>query len=83
MEKTFYLLTTLIEKEESISDYHSLYEKIETAMNMFEIELTECAENFEEQKGDFLINLPMCREWRNEDGYGYTVTVEEIKPFND
>lgn len=81
MEKTFYLLTTLIEKEESISNYHSLYEKKETAMNMFEIELVECAENFEEQKGDFLINLSMCREWRNEDGYGFTVTLEEIKPL--
>ena len=83
MEKAFYLITTLIEKEESISDYHSLYEKRGTAMNMFEIELAECAENFDGQKGAYKINLPMCHEWRNEDGYGYTVTVEEIKPFKD
>lgn len=81
MEQTFFLLTTLIEFDDCISDGHSLFESKEKASEAFITEIRECAENFEGQKGDFVIDLPMCREWRTEDGYGYTVTVEEVKPL--
>ena len=81
MTSTYYLLTTMIEYGDSVSDYHSLYLRQETAINMFAIEVEQCAENFAGKKGDFIIDLPSCKEWRNEDGYGYTVTVEEVKPL--
>ena len=81
MEQTFFLLTTLIESGDCISDGHSLYQNQEKAIEAFKDEIRDCAENFGGQKGDFIIDLPMCKEWRNEDGYGYTVTVEEVKPL--
>ena len=69
MEQTLYLLTTLIEMQDSISDGHAPYRSLDDAMKAFEDEIADCQENF---------NLPRCKEWRTEDGYGYTVTVEEM-----
>ena len=81
MEQTFFLLTTLIEFGDCVSDGHSLFMNRDEALEAFTTEIEECAENFIGDKGDVLIDLPTCREWRNEDGYGYTVTVEEVKPI--
>jgi len=82
MEQTFYLLTSLIEKtSDSISDTHRLFGTLEKAESAFLEELKECSENFDGQDGDLLIDLPRCREWRNGDGFGYTVTVEEVTPL--
>ena len=38
----------------------------------------EAAENFDGQEGETLVDVETCREWRNEDGYGYTVGIEEL-----
>lgn len=81
MEQTFFLLTTLIEFGDCVSDGHSLYDNDEKAKEAFTSEIRECAENFIAEKGEFLIDLPTCKEWRTEDGYGYTVTLEPIKPI--
>ena len=78
MEQTFYLLTTLIEMQDSVSDGHALYRSLDDAMKAFEDEIADCQENFNVQHGSTLIDLPRCKEWRTEDGYGYTVTVEEM-----
>lgn len=81
MEQKFYLLATLIEMQDCVSDGHALYRSLDDAMKAFEKEIAECQENFNERYGSALIDLPRCREWRKEDGYGYTVTVEEIIPL--
>ena len=80
MEQKFYLLTTLIELE-SVSDGHALYVSLEDAVKAMEQEVSECQENFNVQYGSFVIDLPRCTDWRAEDGYGYTVTIEEIVPL--
>ena len=80
MKPTFFLLTTLIEMSECVSDNHTLFESEDKAMEQFKTEIAECAENFEGQDGEYLIELPTCKEWRNEDGYGFTVSIEEISP---
>ena len=81
MEQIFYLLATLIEKQDSVSDGHALYRSLDDALKAFEQEIAECQENFVVRYGSTLIDLPRCREWRTEDGYGYTVTTEEIAPL--
>ena len=80
MKQTFFLLATLIEMGDSVSDSHTLFENKDTALETFNTEIEECAENFEGQSGEFLIDLPTCKEWRNEDGYGFTVSLEEVIP---
>lgn len=81
MEQRFYLLTTLIETQDCVSDGHALYASFDDAMKAFEQEIADCQENFNERYGYTLIDLPRCKEWRTEDGYGYTVTIEEIVPL--
>lgn len=81
MEQKFYLLATLIEMQDCISDVHLLYCSFDNAMKAFEQEIADCHENFNGQKGSTLIDLPRCREWRTEDGYGYTVAVDEMIPL--
>lgn len=81
MEQKFYLLTTLIEMQDSVSDGHALYVSLDDAMKAFEQETADCQENFDGRYGCTLIDQPLCKEWRTEDGYGYTVAVEEIVPL--
>ena len=63
MEQTFFLLTTLIESGDCTSDEHSLYRYKEKSIEAFKDEIHDCAENFGGQKVDFIIDLPMCKEW--------------------
>ena len=75
-----YLVTVLIELNDTcVTDEHHLYASFDDAKRAFNYELAECRENFEGQDGEFLIDLDRCKEWRNEDGYGYTVTIEDIQ----
>ena len=80
MQKTFYLVATLIEMSESVSDSHTLCTTIEKAEKAFNEEIKTCRENFFGISGEFLIDIWGCQEWRTEDGYGYTVSIEEIEP---
>ena len=80
MQKTFYLVATLIEMSESVSDSHTLCTTIEKAEKAFKEEIKTCRENFFGRSGEFLKDIWGCQEWRNEDGYGYIVSIEEIEP---
>ena len=44
-------------------------------------EIKDCAENFNPERGEVVLDLERYHEWRNEDGYGYTVTIEAICPL--
>jgi hypothetical protein len=77
----FYLVTVLLELcDTCITDEHYLYASYADAQRAFDYEVAECQANFEGQHGESLVNLQGCREWRNADGYGFTVTIEEIQP---
>jgi hypothetical protein len=81
MKPTFYLVTVLLELcDTCITDAHQLYTSYADAQRAFNYEVAECRANFEDQIGESLIDLQGCREWRNADGYGFTVTIEEIQP---
>ena len=62
-------------------DGHALYRSLDDAIKAFEQEVADCQENFNVRYGSTLIDLPRCKEWRTEDGYGYTVTVDEMIPL--
>ena len=81
MKPTFYLVTVLLETSDTcITDEHHLYTSYADAERAFNYEVAECQANFEGQSGQSLIDLQGCREWRNADGYGFTVINEEIQP---
>ena len=75
-----YLVTVLLELNDTcVTDEHHLYASLSDAKRAVNYELAECQQNFEGQNGEFLIDLDRCQEWRNEDGFGYTVCIEEIQ----
>ena len=76
MKQKFYILETLIETEGCTSDTHSLYSDFEAAMEAMKAEISGAQENFS-GSGRLLINLPTCKEWRDDNGFGWVVTVEE------
>ncbi len=80
MKQTFYLVTTLIEMSECVVDSHNLCSTIKKAEKAFKDEIKGCRENFFGRNGEFLIDIWGCQEWRTEDGYGYTVSIEEVMP---
>lgn len=81
MNKKLYLVTVLIEySAESISDAHALHMDYEKAKGAMAVAIEEAAENFDGQ-GEILVDVETCREWRNDDGYGYTVGIEELTPI--
>lgn len=76
--KKFYLVTSLIEySAESITDTHTLYDDFDKAKTAMAVAVEEAAENFEGE-GEAIVDVETCREWRNDDGYGYTVGIEEL-----
>lgn len=77
--KTVYLVYTLIEKSESVSDCHTLYATLERAKAAMNAEIEEAMENF--STGEVLHDLERLYEFRTEDGYGFTVGIDEMKPL--
>lgn len=57
MQKTFYLVTTLIEMSECVSDSHTLCSTLEKAENAFKEEIKTSRENFFGRSGEFLIDI--------------------------
>lgn len=74
-----FLVYTLIEQSESVSDCHALYATLECAKVAMEREIEEAMENFD--KGEVLHDLERLYEFRTEDGYGFTVGIDEMKPL--
>ena len=72
-----YLLSVLIEYADSVTDVHKVFGTECLAMEHMQREIAEVSENFT-GPGRRAIDMPTCVEWRDEDGYGYTVCVEEL-----
>lgn len=79
----YYLVTVLIEySAESVTDAHYLCTNINKAKETMSVQIDEARENFADQEGRCVIDVDTCQEWRNEDGYGYTVGIEELTPLD-
>ena len=80
MEKNaMYLVYTLIEQNDCVSACHALYATLERAKAAMNVEIEEARENF--GKGEVLHDLERLYEFRTEDGYGFTVGIDEMKPL--
>ena len=80
MEKNaVYLVYTLIEQNDCVSDCHALYATLERAKAAMNVEIEGAMENF--GKGDVLHDLERLYEFRTEDGYGFTVGIDEMVPL--
>lgn len=80
-QKTFYLVTTLIEWSDCVTDAHALYASLDDAKAAMQREIAEAQENFNLSHGETVLDLPLVREWRDADGGGFTIGIEEIKPL--
>mgnify|MGYP000560833316 FL=1 len=79
MKTTFYLVATLIEHyDQPPTDTHSLYADFATAKTAMQTEIKDGMENFTTNKGEVILDLDTMYEWRDEDGNGLTVTIEEM-----
>ena len=74
-----FLVYTSIEQSESVSDCHALYATFERAKAAMDREIEEAMENF--GKGEVLHDLERLYEFRTEDGYGFTVGIDEMMPL--
>lgn len=77
--QSFYLVYTLIEQDGESSDRHTLYSAIEKAKAAMASEIEEAMENF--SKGRVIHDTERLYEFRTEDGYGFTVGIDEMKPL--
>jgi len=80
-QQKFYLLTTLIEYGDSVSDGHSLYSSLPKAKAAMAKEIAEAEQNFNLSHGETVLDLPRVREWRDVDGGGFTIGIEEVVPL--
>ena len=77
--KKIFLVTVLIEySAESVTDAHHAYADYNKAREAMSVQIEEARENFSDEAGEFIVDVDTCQEWRNEDGYGYTVGIEEL-----
>ena len=71
MEKNaVYLVYTLIEQNDCVSDCHALYATLERTKAAMNVEIEGAMENFGK-----------AYEFRTEDGYGFTVGIDEMVPL--
>ena len=76
--KKIFLVTVLIEySAESVTDAHYAYADYNKAREAMSVQIEEARENFSDEAGEFIVDVDTSQEWRNEDGYGYTVGIEE------
>ena len=78
--QTFYLLCALIERQEGASTGHQLFKDKNEAIKAMDDEIKSCAENFNFDESKFDKSFGNHYEWRNQDGYGFEVWIEEIEP---
>lgn len=77
MEKqSFYLVYTLIELDGSVSDCHTLFGSLEKAALAMQDEIKEAREKF--SIGKTTQDFERFYEFRTEDGYGFSVGIEEF-----
>lgn len=80
MKTTLYLVATLIEHyDQPPTDAHALYADFATAKMAMQTEIEEGMENFTADKGEVILDLNTAYEWRDEDGNGLTVVIEEME----
>lgn len=80
MKTKLYLVATLIEHyDQPPTDTHSLYADFTDAKKAMQTEIEEGMENFNADKGDAILDLNTAYEWRDEDGNGLTVVIEEME----
>ena len=80
MKTTLYLVATLIEHyDEPPTDCHTLYADFADAKKAMQTEVEECMENFIDRDGSVILDLDTVYEWRDEDGNGLTVTIEQME----
>ena len=80
MNTTLYLVATLIEHyDQTPTDTHSLYADFADAKKAMQTEIEEGMENFTADNGEVILDLNTVYEWRDEDGNGLTVTIEEME----
>ena len=73
-----YILYTLVDCGESVSDCHTLYSTLEKAKAAMEVEIQECMKNF--RHGEVKHDFERLYEFMNEDGQGFTVGIDEQIP---
>lgn len=74
-----YLVTVLIEIHgEPSTDSHILCKSLDKAKKIMKTEIHAAKALFLEETGFLHTDNEYCQEWRNEDGFGYTIGVEEI-----
>lgn len=78
-QQKFYLVYTLIERDGETSDCHVLYSTLDKAKAAMRTEVEDAMDNF--VKGKAVHDLERLYEFRNEDGYGFTVGIDELKPL--
>ena len=79
MNQKVYLVFVLIEySSESIMDAHYVFSSLEKAQDYMRQQIAEARENFNMESGSFGIDKPLCQDWSNDCGQGYTIGVEEL-----
>ena len=77
--KKIYLVTVLIEESaECLTDTHIPCADFNKAKQAMSVQIEDARKRFDDQSGEFLVDVETCQEWRNEDGFGYTIGIEEL-----
>lgn len=77
--KKIYLVTVLIEESaECLIDAHTPFTDYDKARQAMSVAIEDAQKQFPDHKGELLVDVETYREWRTEDGYGYTVGIEEL-----
>lgn len=74
---TIYLVYILIEINENTSVKHTTYRNLEDAQKQMADEIKDCRQNF--HSGKAITDMERLYEFRDNDGYGFTVGIDELK----
>ena len=75
----FYLLYVLIEMSDNVSDCHTPFKSLASAKEHMDSEIKSCKALF--GSTEVLCDYEYYHEERTEDGYGFSIGIDEMTPM--
>lgn len=78
MQKFFLLTSEIDHRKRFFQTFHQLFDDADKVRTAMAVEVETAAEAFADTEGERWTDSDSCQEWRDDEGYGYMITIQEL-----